>query len=304
MAFFLNLIILCKYAKINLVKLSLWRYRFAVSQTNTGGFSMKKLSIIVAMIVLTVVLSGCSSKTIYMQDTFSANSLEVEPTSWLSEESINTLLQANLPVELQKKYTELISSGYKEVIMKDPEGWQIWVNSDENGIYLGQNKNIVLKFFQSASGNVVEVGKNYRTLNRSEYFDDGKDRKAYDSIELDYLPEDTHLIKVAVTDDFSVMYNTLDNTYQCMQFGEVIGTSPVTNWDAITQPEKPPKAYGSNKGFCYNKDWYIPVIERDGDTTTFHVVKESEFDPNGNPSFSYVPMKIGNLEVNACKIGF
>lgn len=265
---------------------------------------MKKLSIIVVMIVLTVVLSGCNSKTIYMQDTISANTLSAEPTSWASEESINTLLHANLPAELQKEYVDLISRGYKKVIMKDSEGWQLGINSDENGIYLGERKNIIFKFFQSSSGNVVEVVKNYRTLYRSEYFDDGKDQKAYDSIELDYLPEDTHLMKVAVTDDFSVMYNTMDNTYQCMQFGEVIGTSPVTNWDAITQPEKPPKAYGANKGFCYNKEWYIPVIERDGDTVTFQIVKESEFEPKGNPPFSYVPMKIGNLEVNACEIGF
>lgn len=262
---------------------------------------MKKFSFIVAILALTVVLSGCSNKTNYMQDILSASTLTAEPATWISEDSIDTLLQTNLPAELQKSYIDLISSGCKKVIMKDPEGWEIEINSDENGIYLGERKNIVFSFFQSASGNVVEVVKNYRTLTRSEYFDD-KDQKAYDTIELDYLPDDTNLIKVAVTDDFSILYNFEDNTYQCMEFGEVIGTSPVTNLDAIIQPEKAPKAYGANKGFCYNKEWYIPVINRDGDNVTFQVVKETEFDPDGDPTISYVPMKIGKLEVNACEI--
>lgn len=256
---------------------------------------------IVAVFALSVVLTGCNSKTIYLQDTISANTLAAEPTTWISEESIDALLQANLPNELQKAYMDLIRNGCNEVILKNPEGGQLRVNSNENGIYLGVNQNIVFKFFKSSSGNVVEVVKNYRTLNRSEYFS-GEKQKAYDSFELDYLPEDTNLIKVAVTDDFSIMYNTVDNTYQCMEFGEVIGTSPVTNWDAIIQPEKPPKSYGANKGFCYNKEWYIPVIERDGDSATFQVVKESEFEPKGTPAFHYVPMKIGTLEVNACEI--
>jgi len=264
---------------------------------------MKKLSIIVAIIALTVVLSGCSTKSIQMQDTISASTLAAEPTSWTSQDSIDTLYQTNLPAELQKIYTDLIGRGYKKVLLKDPEGAQIEVNSDQNGIYIGVNRNIILKYFQSSSGNVVEVGKNYRTLNRTEYFN-GESQYAYDSFELDYLPDDTNLIKVAVTDDFSIMYNTAENTYQCMQYGEVIGTSPVTNWDAILHPEKAPRSYGANKGFSYNKEWYIPVLERDGDSVTFQVVKESEFEPKGNPSFSYVPMKIGNLEVNACEISY
>lgn len=261
---------------------------------------MKKLSIIVTMVVLTVALSGCNSKTIYMQDTFSASSLEAEPTTWISDDSITTLLQTSLPTELQQVYTDLVSNGCKKVIMKDPEGWEIGINSNENGIYIGSGERI-FKFFQSASGNVVEVVKFYRTLNRTEYFD-GENRKAFDTIELDYLPDDTDLIRVAVTNDFSIMYNAKDNIYQCMKYGEVIGTSPVTNWDAIVQPEKTPTAYGSNKGFIYNKEWYIPVIERSGDSVTFQVVKEAEFEVKGDPSFSYVPMKIGNLEVNACEI--
>lgn len=262
---------------------------------------MKKLYIIVVTLALTAVLSGCGSKTIYMQDTISANTLTSEPSNWISETSIDTLLQTNLPAELQKAYTDLISSGCKQVIMKDCEGWQIAVNSDENGIYLGERKNVVFSFFRSSSGNVVEVIKNYRTLGRSEYFDN-KDQKAIDTIELDYLPDDANLIKLAVTDDFSILYNSKNNTYQCMRFGEVIGTSPVTNWEAIIQPEKGPEAYGANKGFCYNKEWYIPVINRYGDTATFQVVKETEFEPNGDATISYVPMKIGTLEVNACEI--
>ncbi len=264
---------------------------------------MKKLSIIIAMIALTVALSGCNSKTIYMQDVISANTLAAEPTSWISEESVNTLIQTNLPAELQKEYTELISRGYKKVIMKDSEGWQIGVNSDENGIYLGVRRSIIFRFFQSSSGNLVEVIKNYRTLTRSEYFD-GEKQKSYDSIELDYSTEDTNLIKMAVTDDFSVMYNVSDNTYQCMRFGEVIGTSPATNLDAIIQPEKAPKSLGANKGFCYNKEWYLPIIERNGNIVTFQVVKESEFEPKGDPTFFYVPMKIGTLEVKACEINY
>lgn len=259
------------------------------------------LSISVFLFVLPLVLSACSSKTIYMRDIIAANALLAEPTNWISNESIDTLLQTNLPAELQKTYTDLIGNGCTSIIMKDPEGWQIGVNSDENGIYLGERRHIIIKFFQSSSGNVVQVGKNYRTLTRYEFFN-GEDQKAYDSIELDYLPEDPNLIKVAVTDDFSIMYNSKDNTYQCMRFGEVIGTSPVTNWDALIQPKRAPSAYGANKGFTYNKEWYIPVIERDGDSVTFQVVKESEFDPKVDPSFAYVPMKIGNLEVNACEI--
>lgn len=259
--------------------------------------------IIATVIALTVVLSGCSSKTIYIQETISANTLSAEPTSWISQDSIDTLLQTNLPAELQTIYKDLVGRGCKKVILKDSEGGQIEVNSDESGIYLGERGSIIFKFFQSSSGNVVEVVKNYRTLTRVEYFN-GESQYAYDSFELDYLPEDTNLIKVAVTDDFSIMYNTVENTYQCMQYGEVIGITPVTNWNAILQPTKAPSSFGANKGFCYNKDWYIPVIERNGDSVTFRVVKESEFEPNGDPSFSYVPMKIGTLEVNACEIGF
>lgn len=256
---------------------------------------------IVTMFALAVVLTGCNSKTIYMQDIISANTLAAEPTTWISEDSIDTLLQSSLPTELQKAYTDLIRAGHTNVVLKDSEGWQLRVNSNENGIYIGENLNIVFRFFKSSSGNVVEVAKNYRTLTRNEFFN-GEKQKAHDSFELDYLPENTNLIKVAVTNDFSIMYNTVDNTYQCMEFGKVIGTSPVTNWDAIIQPEKPPKAYGANKGFCYDKEWYIPVIERDGDSVTFQIVKESEFEPKGDPTFSYIPMKIGTLEVNACEI--
>lgn len=293
---------LCKYAIIKMRLSSegdesfasnLWRY-------NMKG-TKKFLIMLFTLASCLLVLSGCgNTKNISMNDVIHPTSLEPEPTNWMSDEAISTLLTINLPSELQETYMQLIRSGFKKVIMVDSEGWQATVSADENGVYVGNSSNH-LKFFQSASGNIVEIGKVYRTLYRSEYFD-GESQKAYNSIELDYNSDEaSNLVKIAVTDDFSIMYNTLSNSYQCMQYGEVIGISTITNFDAAISPEKTPSPYGANKGFIYKEEIYIPVIKKDGEYTTFSIVKEADFNLQSG-SFSYVNMKIGKLEVKACEV--
>lgn len=252
---------------------------------------------ITASLVLLTVLSGCGGKkTIYMEDVIQANELQAEPANWVSEEAITTLVEARLPADLQRNYMELIGAGYNRVIMKDLEGWEPEIKSNEDGIYVGIAKNNY-KYFQSASGNIVGIGKVYRTLYRREYFDN-ESRTAYDAIELDYNPQDANLVRVAVTDDFSVMYNIAENVYQCMQYGEVIGTTPVTYFDAIMNPEKGRTSLGGCKGFLYNDEWYIPVVERNDDMVNFYIVKEEDFVPTGT-EISYADMKIGSLTVEA-----
>lgn len=265
---------------------------------------MKNLKSMLAMVVVVMamsfVLCGCSGqKTILMEDVIQASTLKAEPADWYSDEAISELTNTQLPAKLQRTYMQLIADKNRKVMMKDPEGWIAEIQSNETGIYVGNEKNNV-KFFQSNSGNVVQVSKVCRTLYRMEYFD-GESRKAYDSIELDYSEKDSNLVKIAATDEFSVMYNAQDNTYQCMKFGKVIGTSAVTNLDATISPDGTPKNYGENKGFVHQKEVYVPVVEKTENNTTFYVVKESEFDA-ANKTFSYIDMKIGNLEAKACEI--
>lgn len=58
---------------------------------------------------------------------------------------------------------------------------------------------------------------------------------------------------------------------------------------------------GANKGFLYQKEIYVPVIEKSEDNIAFYIVKESELQPL-NESFSYVDIKIGTLETKAYEI--
>ena len=259
----------------------------------------KKIMFLFTLLFCLLILGGCGKRTIYMYDTITVTSLEAEPANWKSDESLLLLADAALPSELQKAYMDLISKGCNEVVLKDPKGWQATVSSNENGIYVGDEANN-LKFFQSSSGNIVEIGKVYRTLYRSEYFD-GESQKAYNTIELDYSVDDPTLVKLAVTRDFSILYNTESNSYQCMRYGQIIGTSMVTNFEAAINAEKTPSAYGSNKGFIYDNEIYIPVIEKDGSNITFSIVKQSDFQLSID-SFSYVDIKIGGLEAKACEI--
>lgn len=135
--------------------------------------------LVVITIMSMALLAGCS-KTIRMEEVIQAASLEVEPTDWVSESAIATLESVNLPGELQRTYMNLINDGYEEVIMKNSDGGFMYITSDQNGIYAGSD----IKFFQSASGNVVEVKKDYRTLYRTEYFGNEK-QNAFNSIRLD-----------------------------------------------------------------------------------------------------------------------
>ena len=160
----------------------------------------KKIMFLFTLLFCLLILGGCGKSNIYMYDTITVTSLEAEPANWKSDESLLLLADAALPSELQKAYMDLISKGCNEVVLKDPKGWQATVSSNENGIYVGDEANN-LKFFQSSSGNIVEIGKVYRTLYRSEYFD-GESQKAYNTIELDYSVDDPTLVKLAVTRDF------------------------------------------------------------------------------------------------------
>lgn len=256
---------------------------------------MKKMMLVVITIMSMALLAGCS-KTIRMEEVIQAASLEVEPTDWVSESAIATLESVNLPGELQRTYMNLINDGYEEVIMKNSDGGFMYITSDQNGIYAGSD----IKFFQSASGNVVEVKKDYRTLYRTEYFGNEK-QNAFNSIRLD-TKEDPDLIEMAVTNDFSILYHTKDGVYQCMQYGKILGVTPITNLNAIMKPEKVSKqTIGANKGFLYQKEIYVPVIEKSEDNIAFYIVKESELQPL-NDSFSYVDIKIGTLETKAYEI--
>lgn len=257
----------------------------------------KKVLVLVAMVVMAMMLAGCSYEIGW--EYIKVDDLPAEPESWQSEEAIKIYEEAKLPSDIQRRYIQITQEDNDaKVHLKNPDSKTLYISSDGEEIYL-ENK---VNFFKSG-GRIVQVARSWRTMKRYEF---ASDKTIASTIEIDIPKENSQYVKVAETKEFSIVYDTSTNQYKCLRYCEVIGSKMATNLDALLHAEKLPKSKDDDEnskqiGFQYNNTEYVLVIyDKDG-STTFAVIEKSKF----SKSYTVEDIRInGNLELKACVVHY
>lgn len=256
----------------------------------------KKVLVLVALVVMAMILAGCGDAIRW--DSIKVEELPKEPESWKNEKAINIYEEAKLPSVIQRQYIQFIQEDDSvKVYLENPNGGRIYISSDGEGIYMGNKVN----FFQN-SGNIVEVSRLWRTMIRHEF---ASDNTISSTIEIDIPDGNSQYVKVAETEEFSIVYDTSTNQYKCLKYGGVLGSSDATNLDALLHAKELPKnedeENSKQTGFEYNGTEYKLVIYKKDGKTTFGVIEKEEL------SKSYTVENIlvnGKLELKACVVHY
>mgnify|MGYP001030981810 CR=1 FL=1 len=255
---------------------------------------MMRRKVFLLVVVVLVMLTGCSNKISFNTIAADIEELSVEPENWQSEEAICLYDETKLPPSIQREYIRIVQSeNDKKICLAGPKGGTMDILSDEEGIYIKNQ----IKFFRSGNS-IVLISKSWRTMNRQEYTEEAE--LISSQIEID-IPDQAEYVKVAETQNFSVVYNTKKNQYVCLKYGEVIGAVTATNLEALLHAEMPKGKEESDDqvGFNYNGKEYVLIIDKNNGNMTFNVAEKKNFSESYNKEDILVN---GNIVLKACVI--